>query len=75
VLDGEVTLVTDAVEKVLGPGMAGGLPAGNADGHHLVNRSERPALYLEVGTRAEYEEAQYSDMVAWKEGRPLRVHA
>ena len=49
VLDGEVTLVTDAGEKVLGPGMAAGFPAGKPDGHHLVNRSERPALYLEVG--------------------------
>jgi uncharacterized cupin superfamily protein len=70
VLDGEVTLVTDAGEKVLGPGMAAGFPAGKPDGHHLVNRSERPALYLEVGTRAAYEEAHHSDidMVARKEG-------
>jgi uncharacterized cupin superfamily protein len=70
VLDGEVTLVTDAGEKVLGPGMAAGFPAGKPDGHHLVNRSERPVLYLEVGTRAESEEAHYSDidMVARKEG-------
>ena len=70
VLDGEVTLVTDAGEKVLGPGMAAGFPAGKPDGHHLVNRSERPALYLEVDTRAAYEEAHHSDidMVARKEG-------
>ena len=70
VLDGEVTLVTDAGEKVLGPGMAAGFPAGKRDGHHLVNRSERPALYLEVDTRAAYEEAHHSDidMVARKEG-------
>jgi len=62
VLDGEVTLVTDEGEKILGPGMAAGFPAGVADGHHLINRSERPVLYLEVGTRAETEEAQYSDI-------------
>ncbi len=62
IVDGEVTLVTDAGEKVLKPGMAGGFPAGNPDGHHLINRSDRPALYLEVGTRAETEEAQYSDI-------------
>jgi uncharacterized cupin superfamily protein len=50
--------------------MAAGFPAGKRDGHHLVNRSERPALYLEVGTRAAYEEAHHSDidMVARKEG-------
>jgi uncharacterized cupin superfamily protein len=73
ILEGEVTLVTDAGEEVLGPGMAAGFPAAKPDGHHLVNRSERPALYLEVGTRAEDEEAQYSDidMMARKEGGRL----
>jgi len=70
VLEGEVTLVTDAGEKVLKPGMAAGFPAGRADGHHLINRSDKPVLYLEVGTRADHEEAHYSDidMVARKEG-------
>jgi uncharacterized cupin superfamily protein len=34
----EVTLVTDDGEKILGPGMAAGFPAGKADGHHLINR-------------------------------------
>jgi uncharacterized cupin superfamily protein len=70
VLDGEVTLVTDEGEKILGPGMAAGFPAGVSDGHHLINRSERPVRYLEVGTRAETEQAQYSDidMMARKTG-------
>ena len=54
--------VTDAGEKTLGPGMAAGFPAGKADGHHLINRGDGPVLYLEVGTRAETEEAQYSDI-------------
>ena len=69
VLEGEVTLVTDAGEKVLGPDMAAGFPAGKADGHHLINRSDKPVRYLEVGTRAESEVAHYSDvdMVARKE--------
>ncbi len=70
VLEGEVTLVTDAGEETLGPGMAAGFPAGKADGHHLINRSDRPVLYLEVGTRAANEVAEYSDidMVARKQG-------
>jgi len=70
VLRGEVTLVTDAGEKVLVPGMAAGFPAGKANGRHLINRCDGPAIYLEVGTRAESEEAQYSDidMMARKEG-------
>jgi uncharacterized cupin superfamily protein len=50
--------------------MAAGFPAGVSDGHHLINRSERPVRYLEVGTRAETEQAQYSDidMMARKTG-------
>jgi uncharacterized cupin superfamily protein len=70
VLAGEVTLVTDAGERALGPGMAAGFPAGKADGHHLINRGDKPALYLEAGTRAKSEEAHYSDidMMARKEG-------
>ncbi len=62
VLEGEVTLVTDEGETVLGPGMAAGFPAGKADGHHLVNRSTRPVRYLEAGTRAATEVAHYSDI-------------
>jgi uncharacterized cupin superfamily protein len=51
-LEGELVLVTDAGEQTLGPGMAAGFPAGKPDGHHLVNRSDRPGVFLVVGTRA-----------------------
>jgi uncharacterized cupin superfamily protein len=69
VLEGEATLVTDAGETLLKPGMAAGFPAGRADGHHLINRSDTRVVYLEVGTRAEIEVAHYSDvdMAARKE--------
>lgn len=63
VLEGELTLVTDAGEQVLGPGMAAGFPAGHPDGHHLINRTNRPARYLEVGTRREEtDEVVYPDI-------------
>ncbi len=62
VLDGELTLVTDAGEQLLGPGMAAGFPAGAADGHHLVNRSGGTATYLEVGDRSDDDEVHYSDI-------------
>ncbi len=62
VLKGEVTLVTDAGENVLGPGMAAGFPAGEADGHHLVNRTSEPATYLEVGTRSLDDAVAYPDI-------------
>jgi uncharacterized cupin superfamily protein len=63
VLQGELTLVTDAGEQPMRPGMAAGFPAGSQDGHHLINRSDRPALYLEVGTRREdVDEVDYPDI-------------
>ena len=62
VLDGELVLVTDEGECVLRPGMAAGFPAGEANGHHLVNRSAAPATYLEIGTRSKDEDATYSDI-------------
>ena len=62
VLEGEVVLITDNGEQVLGAGMAAGFPAGREDGHHLVNRSDKPATYLEVGTRAALEYCVYPDV-------------
>jgi uncharacterized cupin superfamily protein len=59
VLEGEIILVDDAGETVLRPGDAAGFKAGVANGHHLVNRSQHDALYLEVGTRASRERAHY----------------
>jgi uncharacterized cupin superfamily protein len=51
VLEGEVTLVTDAGEEVFRPGDCVGFKAGDPDGHCFQNRSDRDALLLEVGTR------------------------
>ena len=62
VLDGEVVLITDAGEELLGAGMAATFPAGEPNGHHLVNRSGAPATYLEVGTRAPDDEVVYPDV-------------
>jgi len=61
VLEGELTLVTDAGEQVLGPGACAGFPGGVPDGHHLVNRTRAPALYLEVGDRLPGDAAEYPD--------------
>src|ERR1700758_1138793 len=48
VLEGMPTLLTDAGEMQLGPGMAAGFPAcGTA--HHLENRAEQDCVILEVG--------------------------
>ncbi len=49
VISGEVVLVTDAGEETLGPGDCAAFKAGEPDGHHLINRSDREATLLEVG--------------------------
>ena len=61
VLEGELVLVTDAGEQRLVAGMCAGFPAGRRDAHHLVNRGDRPARYLEVGNRIEGDNAFYPD--------------
>ena len=62
ILEGTATLITDEGEFALEAGMAAGFPAGEPDGHHLVNKSDAPVVYLEVGTRAVVETAHYSDI-------------
>ena len=61
VVEGEITLVTDAGRQKLGPGMAAGFPAGKADGHQLVNETDKPVLYREIGDRTPGESASYPD--------------
>jgi uncharacterized cupin superfamily protein len=62
VLEGEVVLVTDAGEETLNAGMVAGFRAGDPNGHHLVNRSQHPAVYLEVGGRDTRDVARYPDV-------------
>ena len=61
ILAGEVTLVTNAGEQILKSGMAAGFPAGEADGHHLINRSNAVVEYLEVGDRTPNDVVTYPD--------------
>lgn len=74
VLEGEVVLRTDGGEQLLRAGCCAGFPAGSGDGHQLVNRSDRPAVYLEVGTRDEADEVVYPDVdLLWNPpGQPGR---
>ena len=71
VLEGTPTLVTDAGEQQLEPGMCAGFPAGTGDAHHLVNRSSSNVLYLEIGDRTPNDSVDYPDddlKVAWVDG-------
>ncbi len=51
VLEGEVVLVTDEGEETLRAGDCAGFKAGEQNGHHIQNRSNKEAVLLEVGTR------------------------
>ena len=62
VIDGELVLATDTGEQTLGPGMVAGFPGGKADGHHLINRTDRIATYLEVGDRMPGDDVTYPDV-------------
>ena len=57
VVEGEVVLVTDAGEEVLRAGDCAGFKAGEADGHHIQNRSGHEAVLLEMGSRRPDEDA------------------
>lgn len=75
VVSGEVTLITDEGEQVLTTGMVAGFPAGSSNGHHLVNKSDDVASFLEIGDRIAEDECYYPDidMQLVSDGRGGRV--
>jgi len=62
VLDGELTLVTDAGEEKLQAGDCAAFRRGDPDGHHLVNKSGRPARVLEIGNSDPQDRCTYPDI-------------
>ena len=62
ILEGEVVLIEDGRETVLLAGDAAAFPKGSGDGHHMINRSQRAALYLEIGSRHPDDVATCSDI-------------
>jgi uncharacterized cupin superfamily protein len=61
ILEGECVLIEDGGEVSLKAGDCAGFRANVANGHCIVNRSDREVLLLEVGTRAKAERAHYPD--------------
>ncbi len=61
VLEGELVLIEDGGETPLKAGDAAGFKANSGNGHHLVNKSDRNAAYLEVGTRSKRERVEYPE--------------
>ncbi len=63
VLAGEVVLVTEGSEEILRAGDCAGFLPGDADGHHLQNRSGDRALVLEIGpANLKDDETEYPDI-------------
>ncbi len=78
VISGEPTLVTNAGETPLAPGMCAGFKAGNDDAHHLINNTEGVVVYLEIGDRSAGDSAFYPDddiqAIRRQNGQPLFRH-
>jgi len=61
ILEGELVLVSNLGEQTLTAGTAAGFPAGKPDGHCLINRSMRDAVFLEIGDRSPRDDGEYPD--------------
>jgi uncharacterized cupin superfamily protein len=61
VLEGEVVLRTDEGETLLTAGMCAGFAHGTGNAHHLVNRSLRDVVCLEIGDRSPGDHGTYPD--------------
>ena len=55
-------MITNDGETVLNPGMCAGFQAGDANGHHLVNKTDETVVYLEVGSRKDDDDVSYPDI-------------
>jgi uncharacterized cupin superfamily protein len=62
VLEGELTLIEDGGETVLRAGDCAAFPKNSGNGHHMINRSEAMAIYLEVGSRSPADLTTCSDI-------------
>lgn len=71
ITQGTCTLVDDAGETPMEVGECAAFPAGDANGHHIINNTTSEARFLVVGSRKNPETATYSDvdmMVDLKDG-------
>lgn len=61
-LDGEAVLVEEDGETVMRPGDCAVFPKDVANGHHLVNRSDRPCTFLAIDNRRDEGDCHYPDI-------------
>lgn len=63
ILSGHPTFIDDAGERLLSPGDVTTHAAGDANAHHMINRSDAPVTFLAIGTRApERDHCRYPDV-------------
>jgi uncharacterized cupin superfamily protein len=62
VIEGMITLCDDDGEHILSPGMCAGFKANSGNGHCLKNLSDKPATYIEIGSRIPNEKVIYNDI-------------
>jgi uncharacterized cupin superfamily protein len=73
VTEGELVLLQDEGEHPMRPGDCAAWKAGDENGHCLLNRTDRPARFLVVGSKAPTEVVTYSDddmVLTLAEGKP-----
>ena len=62
VVSGELVLVTDEGETLMRAGDCAAFPGGKPNGHHLLNRSWGPGVFLCVGSRIKGDTTTYPDI-------------
>ena len=61
-LDGEAVLVEEGCETLLRAGDCAAFPRDVANGHHLVNRSDRPCTFVAIDNRRDEGDCHYPDV-------------
>jgi uncharacterized cupin superfamily protein len=88
VLQGELVLIEDDGQTILRAGDCATFQKNTGNGHHMVNRSDEIAVYLEVGSRSPEDVTYCSDIdlsliascglasqrISWVWTRPVGAH-
>jgi uncharacterized cupin superfamily protein len=77
VTEGTLVMQTNAGDTQMHAGDCAAFPANDGDGHCFVNRTDAPARFLVIGTKAPREVATYSDidmMVTVEDGAATFTH-
>lgn len=77
ILQGHPVLRTDAGDTPLAPGMCAGFRAGSGDAHQLLNPTDAPVVYLEIGDRSDGDDVSYPDddlQATLADGRRVFTH-